>query len=122
MVLTISATGNIKQAVKDNIVSKFAFMAFGSGTWSGVSTGTALGNEIITVARQEYTSLTNSIIISGFLNATQGNTNTLKEVGAREASTGTFQSGRNVKAVSKTSSKELWVDEEIEIEITQEEL
>ena len=122
IVLTISCEGNVRTAVKDNIISKFTYMAFGSGTFSGLSTGTALGAEVITVARQEYTDLSNSVIISGFLNAAQGNTNILKEVGCREASTGTFQSGKNIKAVSKTSSKELWVDEEVGLTISQEEL
>ena len=122
MVLSISTIGNVKQVTKDNISDTFTYIAFGSGTFPGLTTNTALGNEIITVARQDYQELTNSVIISGFLSASEGNTNTIKEVGAKEGSTGTFLSGRNITAIDKTNSKELWVDEEIELTITQEEL
>lgn len=122
MVLTIPAMDNIKQSMKDKIIEDFTHIAFGSGTWGGFSTNTALGNEVITVARQETYETTNSVIISGLLSSVQGNGNDIKETGTRDGSTGTFQSGRNITKIAKTSSKELWVDEEVEIIISQEEL
>lgn len=122
MVLTITTTGEIRQTTKDKIISEFLWMAFGSGSFSGLSTATALGNQVIAVPREEYQELSNSVIISGFLNAAQGNGNTIKEAGARDSETGSFQSGKNITRIEKTSSKELWLDEEVEIAITQEEL
>lgn len=119
MVITNSTIAGIKQATKDNIISTFTHMAFGTGTFSGLSSATSLNNELVTNARQEYTELSNSVVISGFLSKTEQNGSVIKEAGCKEGSTGTLHSGKAIDVVNKTSSVELWIDNEISINISQ---
>jgi len=49
---------------------------------------TALGNEVLRKSRQEYTELPNSVILSGYFNSAEANSNTLTESGFFDASSG----------------------------------
>lgn len=122
MVLTIGTISEISQASKDNVIANFTHMAFGTYTGTATSGDTALGGELVTKARQEYTELTNSVIISAYLDSTEQNGETIGEVGAKDALAGNLQSRKNLTdTVNKTSSNELWIDEEIKIDINQTE-
>ena len=47
------------------------------------------------------------------------NSTTIKEAGAKDGSTGTLQSGKALTEFDKTSTKEFWVDNEVELVLTQ---
>lgn len=121
MVLTTGTISEIKQAAIDKIVSEFTYVVFGTGSFSGGASATSLGTELTTKARQDYQDLGDSVIISGYLGATEQNGNTITEVGAKDGASGNLQSGKNITESAKTSSNELWTDEEIELSITQTE-
>jgi len=120
MVLTTGTISEIKEAVKDNIIAEFTHVAFGDDDTTESSSDTALGNELETKARQEYTELSDIIIISGYLTANDQNGQNIKEVGSKDGASGDLQSRKVIDTIIKTSSKELWIDEEIKVEITQE--
>jgi len=120
MVLTTGTLTEIKEAIKDNIIAEFTHIAFGDDDTAETAADTALGNELETKARQESQELSDTVIISGYLSANDQNGNDIKEVGAKDGASGNLQSRKVIETVSKTSSKELWFDEEIKVEVTQE--
>ena len=109
----------VRETTKEKILELFTHVAFGTGTFPGDSGQTALDNETVTKARFEYSELTNSVIVSAFIPANEQNSTTIKEAGAKDGSTGTLQSGKALTEFDKTSTKEFWVDNEVELVLTQ---
>lgn len=120
MVLTTINLTGINSQTKTFLTDNFTWIAFGTGTTPALASDTTLVTEILQKAIQESFTGSNNVIISGFLNSTEGNGSSIAEIGAKTGSGGTLRS-RNVisPAIAKTSSIELWVDIDTTINVTQ---
>jgi len=120
MVLTNAVLSSIKTAVKTQIITDFTHVDFGTGTTAVTSADTDMETSVVRNARQDYTSLSNDIIISGFLGSGQANGSSITEIGCFDAaSAGNMQEHALITAVVKTSSKELWIDIRNKLTVTQ---
>lgn len=120
MVNTTGFLSTIKTAVKAAVVSNATHMAVGDDNTAPTVGDTTLGNELTRKARQEYTEGTSDVIISLFLNSTESNGNSLKEVGMFDAgAAGNLLERNTFTTISKTSSIEVWIDIEEQIDVTQ---
>ena len=120
MVNTTGFLTTIKTAVRASIVSESSHLAVGDDDTTPTVGDTTLGNELTRKARQEYTEGTSDVIISLWLSSLESNGNALKEVGMFDASSGGNLLERNTfTVVNKTSSIEMWIDIEEQIDVTQ---
>lgn len=120
MVNTTGFLNTIKSAVKDTVVSNATHLAVGDDNTTPTVGDTALGNELTRKARQEVTQGTSDVIISLFLNSTESNGNELKEVGMFDAGAAGNLLERNIfTTISKSTSIEVWIDIEEQIDVTQ---
>lgn len=105
---------------KTTIVTNTTYIDFGTGTTTPTSGDTVMESSVLRKARQEYLELANAVIVSGFLGSSQGNGSDITELGGFDASSGGNMQFHNlITAVTKTSDKELWVDERTDISVTQ---
>jgi len=120
MVNTTGFLNTIKSGIQDTIVANATHLAVGTDNTTPVVGDTALGAEITRKARQEYTKGTSDVIISLFLNSTESNGNSLKEVGMFDASSSGNLLERNIfTTITKSTSLEVWIDVEEQIDVTQ---
>ena len=119
--LNTGLIADIRQDVKDRIISDCNYVAVGTSNITPSASDDSLGNEILRKSRQEYTELQNSVIISGFFNSAEANSNILTEAGTFEESTGdNLKSKFLINPLEKTEDVELWIDNEIKLTIIQE--
>lgn len=120
MVLNNNILTAVKSSTKTQIQSDFTHVDFGTGTTTPLPGDTAMESSVVRNARQTITTLSDSIIVSGFLGSGQANGSAITEIGVFDASSGgNMQDHSLITAVDKTSSKELWVDIKTNIEVTQ---
>lgn len=111
MVLNNNFITDVKTAVKADINSNFNYIDFGTGTTAPTSSDTVMQSSIVRNARQAITTLSSSVIVSGFLGSGQGNASTISEIGTFNiASGGIMQDHALITGIAKTSAKEIWVD------------
>ena len=120
-IATTNFTEDIVQDLKDKVIAECTYVAVGSDNSTPQPSDTTLGNEFIRKARQEYTELNASVIVSGYLDSTEGNGNTATESGTFDASSGgNMKTKFLVEPLVKTDSKELWIDNETKFTVIQE--
>ncbi len=120
MVLNDNIINTIKASVKTDFSDDFTHVDFGTGTTAVTSADTAMETSVVRNARQAISTLSDSVIVSGFLGSGQANGSSITEIGAFDAgAAGNMQDHALITAVTKTASKELWVDIRNNIKITQ---
>ena len=120
MVNTTSFLNLIKAGAKDEIISQASHVAVGTDETTPTVGDTSLGAEVTRKARQEYTEGTSNVVISLWLNSLESNGNDLKETGCFTAiSGGTLLTRETFTSISKTSSVELWIDIEEQVDVSQ---
>lgn len=120
MVNTTGFLSTIKTAVKTSITNEGTHMAVGTNNTAPTVGDTVLGTEVTRKAIQESTTGTSDVILSLFLNSTESNSNTLVEVGLFDANSSGNLLVRDIfTSISKTSSIEVWIDIEEQVDITQ---
>ena len=120
MVNTTYLLGDIRDNTKQRIIDVATYLGVGTGTATASDTDTALDNEVLRKARQEYTNNTNNVIISLWLGTSEANGNDLAEVGCFDASSGgNLLSRDNFTALSKTNDMEVWFDIEEDVDVSQ---
>ena len=120
MVNTTGFLNTIKTAIRASVISNGTHVAVGDDNTTPTVGDTTLGNELTRKTRQEYTEGTSDIVISLFLNNTESNGNSLKEVGLFDASSSGNLLVRDIfTTITKNSSTEVWIDIEEQISVTQ---
>lgn len=120
MVNTTGFLNTIKSGIQDTITTNATHLAVGDDNTTPTVGDTALGNELLRKARQETTQGVSDVIISLFINSLEGNGNDLKEVGMFDAAAAGNLLERNIfTTISKSSSLEVWIDIEEQIDVTQ---
>ena len=120
MVNTTAFLNTVKAGVRQTVLDEGTHVAVGTDNTTPTVSDTTLGSEEERNARQEYTEGTSDVIISGFINSTEANSTSLQEVGVFDAaSSGNMMMHETFTAISKTSSIEVWVDVEQQIDVTQ---
>jgi len=121
MVFTTGFIAEILQVAKTKTITEFTHFGVGTGNSTPAISDTDLTTPVLRKAIQTYQELTSSVIISGYFNSTEANGSTLVEAGCFDAiSSGNLKSRFLINSLVKTSSKELWIDEEVKFTITQE--
>jgi len=122
MTINNNAIDGIKEDVKAFFDTNFTYVAFGTGTTEVSSASTTLEGEFTRVARQDYSKATNSVTISTFLSSTVGNGNDIKKVASFDASSSgnILSEFKLATAISKTSDKEVWIDQTFTINVSEE--
>lgn len=110
---------DIETNIKSFLVANVLYFGVGDSSTTPAVTDTALGNELLRQTIQEYDdSGVNVVTFSGFIGSSQLNTNTLREYGFFNASTGTPMYAHALNtAVTKIAAIELWYDTNIEYEV-----
>lgn len=120
MVLNDNIIATILASVKTDFSNDFTHVDFGTGTTDVTSADTVMETSVVRNARQDISTLSDSVVISGFLGGGQANGSSITEIGAfDQGAGGNMQDHALITAVAKTSSKELWVDIRNNIKITQ---
>jgi len=120
MVNTTGFLSTVKTGVLDLIETEATHMAVGDDDTTPTAADTALGNELTRKTVQEVTRGTSDVIVSMFLNSTESNGNSLKEVGIFNASSAGDMMERNTfTTINKSSSIEVWIDVEEQVDVTQ---
>lgn len=120
MVLNDNIISTILASVKTDFSDEFTHVDFGIGTTTPTSADTVMESSVVRNARQDISTLSDSVVISGFLGSGQANGSNISEIGAFDQSSGgDMQDHALITAVGKTSSKELWVDIRNNIKVTQ---
>jgi hypothetical protein len=119
--ITTGFITEIKETAKTKLITDSTHVAVGTNNSTPQASNTALGNEVLRKSRQEYTELPNSVILSGYFNSAEANSNTLTESGFFDASSGGNLIIRFlISPLAKTIDKELWVDNETKFIVIQE--
>lgn len=119
--LTTGLIQDIRNGAKSKIVEDCTHVGVGTGNLTPSASDVALGNEILRKERIEVLNLTGSVIISGYFNSAEANGNTLTEAGCFDSiSAGNLKTRFLINPLVKTADKELWVDNEIKINVIQE--
>jgi len=120
MVLIQQYLDDVKTTTKSGIVNDFTYVDFGTGTTPVTVNDTTMETSVVRNARQEVLTLSDSVIVSGFLNTTQANASAISEIGIfDESSGGSMKQHALIDAINKTSSKEVWVDIRTNVTVTQ---
>ena len=120
MVNTTAFLNTVKSGVRATVLAEGTYLAVGTDNTTPTITDTTLGSEEERNARQEYTEGTSDIVLSVFINSTEANSTSLKEVGVFDAAAaGNMAAHEIFTAISKTSSIEIWIDVEQQIDVTQ---
>ena len=85
MVNTTGFLSTVKSGVISTVVAEGTHLAVGDDDTTPTAADTALGNELTRKSVQEVTQGTSDVILSLFLNSTESNGNSLKEVGVFDA-------------------------------------
>lgn len=110
----------VKSDIQTFTLSKSTYIAVGTGTTTETSSDTTLETETLRKARQEYSTGTSDVVVSMFIGSTEANGDSLTEVGALDAaSSGNLMMRKTFPAISKTSSVDVWVDVEEQIDVIQ---
>jgi len=118
MTVNNNLKADVKQATKDNIIANCTYIAVGTGTTTPAADDTILEAEVLRKAIQEYVENTNNVIVSGRLAATEANGNDLAEFGLLNASSaGDLQSHDIHIQFTKSSSVEVWYDNQFDIQV-----
>lgn len=120
MVVTNTLINGIDADLHARISTNCPNVHFGSGTATPAATDTDLDTEESNQAREDYYNLNNVSVISGYLDTATGNSTTYREAGFGTGTSGGLQTRFLITEIFKTSSKELWIDNEIVSEYTQE--
>ena len=122
MVLTDYEKTQIGTAIADEIKNNLLYVAFGTGNTAPTPGDTALVAEVVRIAKAETTETADTVTVSGYLDTTAGNGNTIAEIGTfKESTAGTVRTRHVLETpIAKTSSKEYWVDISIKRTITEE--
>ena len=118
MIMTTELTA-INTIVKAKLITDFVEFAVGSGTTAETAADTVLDTETLQQALQEYSSLSDRIVFSGFVGSGQINATTINELGWKTAASGTLLQRKVITAFAKTSAKEFWSDLVIVSTVTQ---
>ena len=95
------------------------YTAVGTGITPASATDTTLQTEVARTARQDHSTTSSSVTISGYVTATQANGNTITEVGVLTAAiAGTLYNHDIHTAIIKTSAIEIWYDLTFNVAIT----
>ena len=101
------------------IDSTSLYLAVGTGTTPVSASDTTLETETGRYARQDHSTTSDTVTISGYITATQENGNTLTEVGVLTAAVaGTLYSHDLYTAIVKSNSIEIWFDTTYTIDVT----
>jgi len=120
MVNTTSLLDLVKTAVKGEIVTQFNHVAVGTDNTTPTVGDTTLGAEVTRKTRQTYSEGTSDVVISMWLSSLESNGDDLVEVGAlNAASSGDLLTHEVFNSISKTSSVELWIDIEEQVDVSQ---
>jgi len=120
MVNTTAFLNTVKTGVRATVIAEGTYMAVGTDNTTPAVSDTTLGAEEERNSRQEYTEGTSDIVLSLFVNSTEANSTSLKEVGVFDASSSGNMAMRDIfTAIAKTSSIEVWIDVEQQIDVTQ---
>ena len=120
MTLNNNILTEITTSTKTTFSTNMTYVDFGTGTTTPLPTDTVMETSVVRNARQDISTLSNSVIISGFLGTGQANGSAITEIGAFDAAAaGNMQDHALMTAVTKTTGKELWVDIRNNINITQ---
>ena len=120
MTLNNNILTEITTSTKTTFSTNMTYVDFGTGTTTPLPTDTVMETSVVRNARQDISTLSNSVIISGFLGTGQANGSAITEIGAFDAAAaGNMQDHALMTAVTKTAGKELWVDIRNNINITQ---
>ena len=102
--------------------NNFNYLAVGTGTTAPSSSDTALGNEVLRKARQEYVrdDTNKKFTVSMWISTLEANGNDLTEVGVLDTNSGGNLFTREIfDAISKTSDIEIWIDVEYTTEVSE---
>lgn len=121
MVLNNNFISETKTNVKTVISDNMTHIDFGTGTTTPTIADSAMEASIIRLPRQDITTLSSSVIVSGFLGSGQGNGSTVTEIGVFDGTTATgiMMDHALISGIVKTSSKEIWVDIRTNITVSQ---
>lgn len=120
MVLTNTVVTNVRTSINSYINTNFTYFAVGTGSGAASTSETSLESETFQKAIQDTTNLTTSFIVSGYMTALENNSLLINEIGYKTGSGGTLlQRAVLTSPISKTNSKEVWIDLEIKNSITQ---
>ena len=105
--------------VKAYLIANVLYFGVGDSSTAPTTTDTALGNELLRQAIQEYDdSGTNSVVFSGFVGSGQLNGSDLKEYAFFKSATGTPMYSRDLNTtLGKIAAIEVWYDETMEFEV-----
>ena len=120
MVNTTTFLATIKAAVRASVIAEGTHVAIGTDNTAAAVSDTTLGTEVDRNALQESTEGTSDVVISGFFSSTEANGNSLVEVGVLDAgAAGNLMMREVYTAIAKTTSIEVWLDVEQQIDVTQ---
>ena len=120
MTNTQSFLDDVKDEIRDFIISEGTHIGVGTGTTTETPSDTALQTSVLRKARQEYTEGVSDVILSLFLGSTEANGNSLTEVGVFDAAAaGNMMMRRTFPAITKTSSVDVWIDIEEQVDVVQ---
>ena len=96
--------------------------AFGSGTTTPSSSDTTLEGEFSRLAATEVTVAATKVTMSGFLGSGTANGNTIAKVGSFNSGTVGDMATQFLltSTIAKTTDKEVWVDQDITITVTEQ--
>lgn len=120
MVVNNNLTGSLVTNVLDSIQTNATHVAVGNGSVTPTASDTAMENEILRKARQEYArdDEAGEITVSGYFNSLEANGYTLTRVATfNAASLGDMYNHATIVAEAKDNTKELWVDITFKVEI-----
>ena len=119
--ITTGLVSDLRTQIKNKLISDMTHVGVGTGNSTPSASQTELDAQVLRKARIEFTNLLNSVVISGYFNAADANSNTLLEGGTFSSSGGaTLKSRFLINPLVKTDDKELWIDNEIKVRIVQE--
>jgi len=110
----------IRESVKDYVIAEGTHLAVGTGTTAATSADTQLETEVLRMARQEHTEVTNSVVLSLLVGSTDANGSALTEVGVLDAAeAGNLMMRITFPTITKTADIDVWIDVEEMVDVTQ---
>jgi len=111
---------DVKADIQAFIVTNSTYMAVGTSSTVASAAQTSLLAETARNARQEYTTGTSDVTVSVFFGSTEANGESLTEVGVFDASSaGDMMMRATYPTIAKTSSIDVWIDVEEQIDVVQ---
>ena len=120
MTNTTTFLSAVKADIQAFVLTKSTYMAVGTGTGTPTAADTALGTEVKRKAIEESTTGTSDVVVSLLLTSADANGSSITEVGAFDAvAAGNMMARETYTAIGKTSSIDVWIDIEEQIDVTQ---